>query len=93
MPLNFYYQYWYSFRTYADKPNDKDDVIVRCSVALSFQFPKFSFNATKPRIYVPDFEILDIGLDKTFIQNISTPHFYITKWFTTFIKTPCKIFS
>lgn len=64
---------------YADKPNDKDDVIVRCSTALSFQFPKFSFLIPQNGIYVPDFEILDIGLDKTFIQNISTPHYYITK--------------
>ncbi len=28
---------------YANKPNDNGDVIVRCSVALSFQVPKLSF--------------------------------------------------
>jgi hydroxyethylthiazole kinase-like uncharacterized protein yjeF len=64
---------------YADKENDKDDVIVRSSVTLSFQFPKFSFFMPQNGIYVPEFEVLDIGLDKTFIQNISTPNYYITK--------------
>ncbi|HWY13252.1 MAG TPA: NAD(P)H-hydrate dehydratase [Bacteroidia bacterium] len=64
---------------YTDKPNDNNDVIVRSSVALSFQFPKFSFLMPQNEMYVPDFEILDIGLDKTFIHNISTPHYYITK--------------
>lgn len=64
---------------YADKENDKEDVIVRSSLTLSFQFPKFSFFMPQNGIYVPEFEVLDIGLDKLFIQNISTPHFYITK--------------
>lgn len=64
---------------YADKPNDKEDVIVRSSVTLTFQFPKLSFLMPQNGIYVPEFEVLDIGLDKTFIQNISSPHYYITK--------------
>ncbi len=64
---------------YADKPNDKDDVIVRSSVTLSFQFPKLSFLMPQNGMYVPEFEILDIGLDRTFIQNIATPYYYITK--------------
>ncbi|MBK7667829.1 MAG: NAD(P)H-hydrate dehydratase [Sphingobacteriaceae bacterium] len=64
---------------YADKENVKDDVIVRSSVTLSFQFPKFSFFMPQNGIYFPEFEVLDIGLDKTFIHNIFTPHYYITK--------------
>lgn len=64
---------------YPDKPNENDDVIVRCSIALTFQFPKLSFLMPQNGIYVPDFEVLDIGLDKTFIQNISSPYYYINK--------------
>ncbi len=64
---------------YADKPNDNSDVIVKCSIALSFQFPKLSFLMPQNGIYVPDFEVLDIGLDKTFIHNIITPHHYINQ--------------
>lgn len=64
---------------YADKANDKDDVIVHSSVTLSFQFPKLSFLMPQNGMYVPDFEVLDIGLHETFIKNISTPHYYVTK--------------
>jgi hydroxyethylthiazole kinase-like uncharacterized protein yjeF len=64
---------------YADKPNDTGDIIVHCSVALSFQCPKLSFLMPQNGIYVPEFEVLDIELDKTFIDKISTPHYYITK--------------
>ncbi len=64
---------------YADKPNDNSDVIVHSSITLSFQFPKFSFLMPQNGAYVPEFEVLDIGLDKTFIHKISTPHYYITK--------------
>lgn len=64
---------------YADKPNDNTDVIVQSSITLSFQFPKLSFLMPQNGIYVPEFEVLDIGLDKTFIHNIFTPHYYITK--------------
>ena len=64
---------------FADKTNGKDDVIVNSSVALSFQFPKLSFLMPQNGNYVPEFEVLDIGLDKTFIHNISTQHYYITK--------------
>jgi NAD(P)H-hydrate epimerase len=64
---------------YADKANDKDDVIIYSSVTLSFQCPKLSFLMPQNGIYVPEFEILDIGLDKNFIQNIPAPYFYITK--------------
>lgn len=64
---------------YADKPNDDTDTIMQSSVTLSFQFPKLSFLMPQNGIYVPEFEVLDIALDKTFIHNIFTPHYYITK--------------
>jgi ADP-dependent NAD(P)H-hydrate dehydratase / NAD(P)H-hydrate epimerase len=64
---------------YADKGNDNDDVIVNCSTALSFQFPKLSFLMPQNGKYVPDFEILDIGLHHGFISICPSPHYYITK--------------
>jgi len=64
---------------YADKPNDDDDVIVKSSITLTFQFPKLSFLMPQNGIYVPEFEVLDIGLHTTFIQTIPTPYYYITK--------------
>jgi ADP-dependent NAD(P)H-hydrate dehydratase / NAD(P)H-hydrate epimerase len=64
---------------YADKGNDKDDVIVHCSIALSFQFPKLSFLMPQNGRYIPEFEILDIGLHNSFISLCPTPHYYVTK--------------
>lgn len=64
---------------FPDKANDKSDIIIHSSITLSFQFPKLSFLMPQNGSYVPEFEVLDIGLDKNFISNISTPHFYITK--------------
>jgi NAD(P)H-hydrate epimerase len=64
---------------FTDKPNEASDVIVRCSVALSFQFPKLSFLMPQNGFYVPAFEILDIELDKEFIKKTFSPYYYITK--------------
>lgn len=64
---------------YADKANDQDDVIIQSSVTLSFQFPKLSFLMPQNGKFVPEFEVLDIGLHETFIKNITTPHYYVTK--------------
>lgn len=64
---------------YADKPNEKEDTIVRSSITLSFQFPKLSFLMAQNKYFVPDFEILDIELSKTFISKENTPFYFITK--------------
>lgn len=64
---------------FADKANDQGDVIVKCSVALSFQFPKLSFLMPQNGNYVPDFEILDIGLHPGFISLCPASYYYMTK--------------
>jgi NAD(P)H-hydrate epimerase len=64
---------------YADKGNDADDVIVNCSITLCFQFPKLSFLMPQNGKYVPEFEILDIGLHPDFISICPTPYYYITR--------------
>lgn len=64
---------------FADKPNMNDDVIVKSSITLSFQFPKLSFLMPQNGLYVPEFEVLDIGLHKLFIQNIPTSNYFVTK--------------
>ena len=64
---------------FADKPNDNSDIIVHSSVTLTFQFPKLSFLMPQNGIYVPEFHVLDIGLDKIFIHNVFSPHFFISK--------------
>lgn len=64
---------------YADKSNEKEDCIVRSSLVLTFQFPKLSFLMAQNKYYAPQFEILDIELSKTFINNESTAAYFVTK--------------
>lgn len=64
---------------YADKSNEKEDCIVKASLVLTFQFPKLSFMMAQNRFYVPQFEVLDIELSKTFIANENTAAYYVTK--------------
>jgi hydroxyethylthiazole kinase-like uncharacterized protein yjeF len=64
---------------YADSANDKNDPIIRASITLTFQFPKFSFLMPQNQNYVPVFSVLDIGLSKKFIDAESTRNYFITK--------------
>lgn len=64
---------------YADKSNEKEDIIIRSSITLSFQFPKLSFLMAQNKHFVPDFEVLDIELSKTFIAKENTHFYFITK--------------
>jgi len=64
---------------FADKSNTPDDIIVRSSLVLTFQFPKLSFLLAQNKSYVPEFEILDIELSKTFINNEPANYYFITK--------------
>jgi hydroxyethylthiazole kinase-like uncharacterized protein yjeF len=64
---------------YADVPNDTSDTIVNASLVLSFQFPKLSFLMPQNASFVPEFEILNIELDRQFIETQETSAYYITK--------------
>jgi len=62
---------------YADRPNDPSDPIVKATKVFTFQFPKLSFFFEENFIYVPEFEIVDIGLDRKVIQDMPTPYYYL----------------
>jgi hydroxyethylthiazole kinase-like uncharacterized protein yjeF len=64
---------------YADSANDKNDPIIKASITLTFQFPKFSFLMPQNQNYVPVFSVLDIGLSKKFIDAEPTRNYFITK--------------
>ena len=61
---------------FLDKPVKDKDAIVKSSVTLSFQLPKLSFLLPDNAEFVPNFLILDIGLDQNFIDNQETPYRY-----------------
>jgi len=63
---------------YADRSNSANDAIVKANRTFSFEFPKISFFFPENAIYVPDFEIVPIGLEKSVIQSMPTSYFLLT---------------
>lgn len=63
---------------FADK-SSSEATVIRSSLTLSFQFPKLAFLLADNRNYVPEFEILDIGLHPEGIATQDTSLHYITK--------------
>jgi hydroxyethylthiazole kinase-like uncharacterized protein yjeF len=62
---------------YADLENQPGDCIVKADKTLSFHLPKLSFFFCSNAKYTGDWEILDIGLDASFIKGAITKHHYI----------------
>ncbi|GLB52372.1 bifunctional NAD(P)H-hydrate repair enzyme [Neptunitalea chrysea] len=59
-------------------PEDKNAVI-NTNYTLSLQLPKLPFFLPDTGVFTNDWEILDIGLDETFIQEISSDIYLIGK--------------
>jgi ADP-dependent NAD(P)H-hydrate dehydratase / NAD(P)H-hydrate epimerase len=74
---------------FADSPNSQQDVIIKPTLTLTFQMPKLAFMLPKNGDFVGDFEVLDIGLNQSFIDNIETKYFY-TQSVSTLIKNRPK---
>jgi NAD(P)H-hydrate epimerase len=53
--------------------------VVRATKAYSFQFPKLAFLLPENGDYVPEFEILDIGLSSKAIEDAQTDYFFLQK--------------
>lgn len=61
---------------FADSPNLEQDIIVKPDFTVTFQMPKLAFMLPKNAQFVGDFVVLDIGLNKDFIDKIETNFFY-----------------
>ncbi len=57
----------------------KQDAIVCSTKTLTFQFPKLAFLFPENEPFVPDFEVLDIGLSPDAIEKEKTHFFYLQK--------------
>ena len=64
---------------YADKSSSENEAIVHSSLTLTFQLPKLSFLIPENKNYVPEFEILDIGLHEKGIAAQSSGFYYTTR--------------
>ena len=66
---------------YADKPLEEDaEAIVRADYTFTFQMPKLAFLLPYSTPFVGEWQMLDIGLDRTFIQEIDADY-YFTDYF------------
>ena len=63
---------------YVDTSNRPGDRIVKVHKVFTFQFPKISFFYPENYLYVPDFQVLDIGLEQQVMDSMPVEHFMIT---------------
>lgn len=71
----------------ADQHSDPATPIVKAAVTLSFQFPKLAFFFAENVLYAGNWQILDIGLNKKFIEEEPVGTYYLTE---AYIKTLVK---
>jgi NAD(P)H-hydrate epimerase len=77
---------------FADMLNNPNDIILKATYTLSFQFPKLSFMFPENANYIGEFSILDIGLNNDYINHLPTKNFFIIKNdIRKFFKTRSKV--
>lgn len=64
---------------FIDKTNSSDDIIIRSSLTLTFQFPKLAFLFAQNKYSVPEFEVVDICLHPHLEYLIKPNLFYLEK--------------
>ncbi len=68
---------------FCDILNAADDVIVQSTLTITFHAPKLTFLLPGNEMYVPAFKVLDIGLDKTFAEEMKSEILYVDPAFAT----------
>jgi hydroxyethylthiazole kinase-like uncharacterized protein yjeF len=66
---------------------------VQSTLTLTFQMPKLAFLLPDSSKFVPEFEILDIGLHPDGLNDLTTTNYYLTPEFVTTLLTPRNKFS
>lgn len=61
-----------------DGYTDPASAIIKASVTLSFQFPKLAFFFSSNAAYLGDWQVLDIGLSKKFMDTEPTQQYFLT---------------
>ena len=61
---------------YTDQPNSADDIILEPDYTVAFQLPKLAFLMPKNGPFVGEWHLLDIQLNKRFIDKASTPYYF-----------------
>jgi hydroxyethylthiazole kinase-like uncharacterized protein yjeF len=63
---------------FIDSTSLDNPYIIQSTLTLSLQFPKLAFLLPENSKYIPQFELVDIGLHKDGIAEIKTKNYYVT---------------
>jgi ADP-dependent NAD(P)H-hydrate dehydratase / NAD(P)H-hydrate epimerase len=63
---------------FCDKSSSENKNIIHSNLTLTFQVPKLAFFFAENKTFVPEFEILKIGLSEKKMQTLGTHFYYIT---------------
>lgn len=61
---------------YVDKSNEKSDIIIEPDHTVTFQLPKLAFMMPQNAAFTGDWHVVDIGLDKKYIEDSATPYYF-----------------
>jgi hydroxyethylthiazole kinase-like uncharacterized protein yjeF len=76
---------------FIDKPVIDKQAVIKSDMTLTFQTPKLAFLLPDSKDFVKDFTILNIGLDKNFIDKIDTNiHFTLAEDLIPLVKSRTK---
>ena len=64
---------------FTDQHSPELNAVIRSTLTLTFQLPKLAFLLPENQKYVPEFEMLNIHLDKKEISNQNSSYFFLTK--------------
>jgi len=78
---------------YADKSSKDNTHIVRSQLTLSFQAPKLAFMMAENAVYVPAFEVLDIGLHSDFVADHESKYTFVQKLHIQYLWEPRTKFA
>lgn len=78
---------------FSNKATSPDDAVVRANYTITFQAPKLVFYLPQSAEYVGDIQVLDIGLDREFLNSVPAEAHLIEKEEALKLYIPRKVFS
>ena len=63
----------------AEGPVSKHDITIKSELTITFQRPKLNFLLPESTFCIKRFEVVEIGLDETYIQSLATPYKLLTE--------------
>ena len=65
---------------FSNRPANPDpDMIVHANYTFGFQVPKLAFFMQENNKFIGDWEVVDIGLDTKYIEQLKSPYYFLVK--------------